>query len=223
MSQQLSSHGGGHGEPSSQQPVRGLSREVLRWLQSLDLAYSVRNVARDFATGFLIAEILSRYDSSIHMHSFDNGVNIVRRKDNWRQLCKFFQKADIPYTDDEIGRIIHYEKGATVDFVNRLYTLLTQRRVKPPPVRQRHVGPPPFAKDTAALALKTRLRDPEMSEVSDLHTQEIALRKRLQEHEQSLREEKETNPTRFQPGTTCVFFFFFLFFLVNHQIYVYLS
>ena len=107
--------------------------------------------------------------------------------------------------------------------MNRLYTLLTQRRVKPPPVRQRHVGPPPFAKDTAALALKTRLRDPEMSEVSDLHTQEIALRKRLQEHEQSLREEKETNPTRFQPGTTCVFFFFFLFFLVNHQIYVYLS
>ena len=189
-----------HGGPPKE-PVRGLSREVLRWLQSLDLAYSVRNVSRDFATGFLVAEILSRYDSSIHMHSYDNGVNIVRRKDNWRQLCKFFQRADIPYTDDEIGRIIHYEKSATVDFVNRLYTLLTQRRVKAPPVRQRFQPAPPFAKDTASLALKQRIRDPEMSEVSDLQTQEAALRKRLQEHEQSLREEKEQNPSRFQPSS----------------------
>ena len=189
-------HGGG-----TKEPVRGLSREVLRWLQSLDLAYSVRNVSRDFATGFLVAEILSRYDSSIHMHSYDNGVNIVRRKDNWRQLCKFFLRADIPYTDDEIGRIIHYEKSATVDFVNRLYTLLTQRRVKAPPVRQRFQPAPPFAKDTASLALKQRLRDPEMSEVSDLQTQEAALRKRLQEHEQTLREEKEQNPSRFQPSS----------------------
>jgi hypothetical protein len=127
------------------------------------------------------------------MHSYDNGVNIVKRKDNWRQLCKFFQRADIPYTDDEVGRIIHYEKGATVDFVNRLYTLLTQRRVKAPPVRQRHVGPPPFAKDTASLALKQRLRDPEMSEVSDLQTQEAALKKRLQEHVSSLETQREAD------------------------------
>ncbi len=96
------------------------------------MSFSVRLcLVRDFANGFLIAEMLSRYfEREIQMHSYDNGTGIAVKKDNWTQLVKFFRKQgmDCLVTQAEIEAIIHAEQGAAIDFIKKLYSLLTQRR-----------------------------------------------------------------------------------------------
>ena len=84
---------------------------------------------RDFSNGFLVAEIVSRYDERlISMHSYDNGSSLPVRKDNWAQLRKVFRKRGFEYTPEEINDIIHRKSGAAVQLLNRLYTFLTDRR-----------------------------------------------------------------------------------------------
>ena len=129
-----------------------LSRELLRWIQSLDLAYSVKNVKRDFSNGFLVAEIFSRYyNNDIQMHSFDNGIALRIKKDNWSQLVKFLRKAGLSHltTQDEVNSIIHCEDGAIVSFLNKIYEELTNRKVQEVAARPLPAAQPAYAKQVS--------------------------------------------------------------------------
>ena len=113
-------------QPLTVSKPASLSREVLKWLQSLDLAYSVKQVKRDFSNGFLVAEIFSRYyGKEFSMHSYDNGYAMKVRKDNWKQLLKVFRKIGLPtiITENEVSDIVYCRDGTAVIFINRIYYL----------------------------------------------------------------------------------------------------
>lgn len=177
-----------------------LSRELLRWIQCLDLAYSVKNVKRDFSNGFLVAEIFSRYyDSAIQMHSFDNGIALRIKKDNWGQLLKFMKKNNLEHltTQDEVNAIIHCEDGAVVTFINRIYEALTQRKVQAITRRPLPDNTPKYAKHTGAAVLRNTMRSSVLSETNDEVTRQRKLNEKFGDHERSLQEERSIDPDRF--------------------------
>lgn len=87
-----------------------------------------------------MAEILSRYyDKDISMHSYDNGIGMKVKKDNWDQLAKIFGRfVDLePLTNKaDIDAIIHCQNGAAVAFLTKLYQCLTKRTIQPTAVTQ---------------------------------------------------------------------------------------
>lgn len=111
-----------------------LHRDVLKWIQSLDLSYSVKNAKRDFANGFLIAEIFSRYyDKDIQMFSFENGTSLSTKRDNWNQLLRFFIKKGIEpggaaVSKTEVEEVIYCKPEPTERFINRVYEFLTGKK-----------------------------------------------------------------------------------------------
>lgn len=197
-----------------------LPREVLRWIQSLDLAYSVKNVKRfisisplslssspdtppsprDFSNGFLVAEIFSRYYAKdIQMHSFDNGTALTAKRDNWNQLQKFFRKVGINelISDDEVGRIIRCEDGIAIQVVTKIYESLTQRKVQPvikKPTNSRVAG---YAKDTGAWKVRETLRKGGFGDDSDLNTVSKVSRDASEEHEKDIHAGRSMDPERF--------------------------
>ncbi|GMI09291.1 hypothetical protein TrRE_jg9677, partial [Triparma retinervis] len=176
-----------------------LSREVLRWIQSLDLAYSIKNPKRDFSNGFLVAEIFSRYFvRGISMHSYDNGTAIRVKKDNWGQLLKFFRKQGLDMiTGDEVTAIIHCEEGAVASFIKRIYQALTQREVqevaKRPPLEKL----PAYMRTTGSKVVKDKLRTGNFTEHPDQTTTQAAMEASLDSHEASLQLERSVDPERF--------------------------
>lgn len=104
-------------------------REIIKWIQSLDLSYSLKDSKRDLNNGYLIAEIFVRYyPHDLSMHSFDNSENTAKKKNNWLLLSKYFEKnKKLGFKPDEYNRIADGDFAQLVQFMARLYNVLTKR------------------------------------------------------------------------------------------------
>lgn len=112
-----------------------LNRQVLKWLQSLDLSHSIRNIRRDAANGFLVAEICSRYyPNDIKMHSYQSCTNTEMKVDNWRQLKEFFREKGLKIQNPVIEGTIKGLHGSAVELMEHMYELFTGKKVQQMPI-----------------------------------------------------------------------------------------
>ena len=120
--------------------IDSLPREVIKWIQSLDLTYSVKNIKKDFNNGFLVAQILSRYYpvtnnqaanfKAMQMHTISNELSMKARRDNWTQINKFLIKINEVNTRiDDMETFIRNENGEILLFIISLYQELTKRHI----------------------------------------------------------------------------------------------
>ncbi|KRX05819.1 Calponin homology domain [Pseudocohnilembus persalinus] len=167
-----------------------IPREIIKWLDSLDLAYSVRNVRRDLQNGFIVAEILSRYfPKEISIYSFDNGLKLEKKKDNWEQISKFLRKKEFILQRQEYEKIYNAAPDVALTFLSQLYEFLTRKQLqtdKKPKIKQDEEIPS-YAKPTAL----TLARDRELVRIVDNDEKKMRTQVTIAMHNDQAREEKQ--------------------------------
>ncbi|XP_065884329.1 spermatogenesis-associated protein 4-like isoform X2 [Dysidea avara] len=194
--------------------MAGLPREVIKWLQSLDLSHSVKNVRRDFANGCLVAEIFSwYYPQDIQLHTISNGASVQSKLANWQQIDKVITKHNLNIGKDVTDGVIHNKPGAAITLVEQLYIVLTNRviRAKPTELATQEFNDstyqsqlPPYARSTASQCIKNNMAVTEYVTEPDRNHCADKIHAIMEVHNQQRKQEREKNPERFgikTPGT----------------------
>jgi hypothetical protein len=100
---------------------------------------------RDFANGFLFAEILSRFypagvfsfmvihldawsrshfPTDVQMHSYENVASTERKKQNWHLLEKFFKRKNVPVERASIDSCMAAEGEAAIEVLMAIYSFI---------------------------------------------------------------------------------------------------
>ncbi|XP_010727800.1 spermatogenesis-associated protein 4 isoform X2 [Larimichthys crocea] len=156
----------------------GLPREVVKWLQSLDLSVYPKNVRRDLSSGYLVAEMFSHYyPQDFPMHSYDKGASLSTKQRNWSQIQRSLQKHHLHLMKEVIDGTIHCKPGAAELMVQEVYTVLTKRSIRNIQSPESDFTDdnyqellPTVARSTASTAIKNNLRITEIMAVPDVST-----------------------------------------------------
>ncbi|XP_030594634.1 LOW QUALITY PROTEIN: spermatogenesis-associated protein 4 [Archocentrus centrarchus] len=184
----------------------GLPREVVQWLQTLDLSFHPRNVRRDFSSGYLVAQIFSHYyPRDFSLHSYDRGTSLSAKQRNWSQIERALEKQNLYLEEEAVDGTIHCKPRAAELLVQEIYTILTNRRisdVKGPESdftdEEYQKLLPSLARSTASKAIKNNLTVTEIKAVPDISTNQKKAENILRRHLERKAAERTLNPGRFK-------------------------
>ncbi|XP_023253876.1 spermatogenesis-associated protein 4 isoform X1 [Seriola lalandi dorsalis] len=180
----------------------GLPREIVKWLQSLELSFYPKNVRRDFSSGYLVAEIFSRYyPQDFPEHSYDKGTSLSAKQRNWSQIERSLQKQNLHLRKEVVDGTIHCKPGAAELLVKEVYTILTNRSiwgVEGPESdftdQEYQKLLPTLARSTASKAIKNNLRITEIMAKPDISTNQRKAEVILHRHLEHRAAERALNP-----------------------------
>jgi len=186
--------------------MAGLPREVIRWLQSLDLTWQVKNAKWDLSNGYLVAEIFSwYYPQAIQMHNYYTNCTSLKTKQlNWDLLLTFFKRHSIDIPPEFSDGTMHSKEGAAQLMIERMYEILTNRQVRKKEVNEIDFTDrayqnklPMHARTTASQAVKNNLKGTELdAQPSILHTQ-LKAHDVIRNHVEQRRADRLQDPDRF--------------------------
>jgi adenylate kinase family enzyme len=110
---------------------------LLEWLQGLklpityDVSKSTKTWRRALSNGFVFSQILALYfPKDFLAHAFSTGTSLQNKRDNWRQLCRFFEKKLRHHlSETSIGRVIAGYRNAARDMLLEVYDCLEKRKM----------------------------------------------------------------------------------------------
>lgn len=146
-----------------------LPRELVRWIQTLDLPLTIKQPKRDLSNGYLFAEMCARYWPGFEMHSFENRLGRPNKEANWKVLRKYFAKNRFTVDEAVIEGVIDCVDGCAESLLFALYTALTKRELQ--------MFPP--------------TSEPEVEQVPVFNTMSSARQQQAQQQAQKSQEEAE--------------------------------
>ncbi|XP_061440039.1 spermatogenesis-associated protein 4 isoform X2 [Rhineura floridana] len=138
------------------------------------------------------------------MRSFENGTSLAIKLSNWSQLGKFFTKRNLKPIRELIDGTIHCKPGAAEIFVQDIYTMLTNRRIKH--IQDEEIDftdriyqdkLPMVARSTASRAIKSNIKLTEVMVEPNIQKNRQKVNAIINMHMQRRLLEREQDPGRF--------------------------
>ncbi|CAF4000149.1 unnamed protein product [Adineta steineri] len=89
---------------------------------------SSQNLAGEFATGYLVGEILSKYGLQEDFPQFSTSNNSISQLNNFTRIERTLHLLGIPFNTNHARQIMTMEKGAVQQLLYQLYTALNRKK-----------------------------------------------------------------------------------------------